>query len=225
MNDVVELALEDHAGRRVPAVQLVSEAQCPRHDRFERDGPVQVDRRGQHRGHDVLQPLQPVADLVVVRAVVQPVPALALVQIAEGGPTVRLVAHHQDGHRRGVDSRDRADALVLLCAVDGDAAAVERLLGGLHRVGEAFVERGVEDRTPLAAGVLRPLERCARRQDGRIGHPRHDVTRGRDVDENRFGGQQSLQRNGVRPRTHVLGRFGQCEFDGFRCHRRQIRCR
>jgi hypothetical protein len=141
-------------------------------------------------------------------------PALALVEVAEGGVAVGLVADDEHRHRGGVDAGDRADAGMLLGAAHPHLAGLDRPLRLRDVRGQALVDGGVEHRAALTAGVLVPLEGRARGEDRRRRHVGDDVPGRRDVDEDRLGAGQPGQRLGVGRPPPFLDLRGEVEDGG-----------
>ena len=117
-----QLPAEQQRGRGVAAVQLVAHMHGAAHDRLQRY-PARALDRGADRGRDdPLDVAQLVPHLVVVGAVVQPLARLPFVKVAEPGGLSRVVAHHEDRHRRGVHTRHRAHAAVVVAGAAALAA-------------------------------------------------------------------------------------------------------
>src|SRR6266571_4469870 len=194
-----ELPAEEQGRGGVAAVQLVPHVHRAAHDRLQRDAAGPLHGRADGGGDDVLDVAELVAHLVVIGPVVQPLVRLALVEVAEARRATRVIAHHEDGHGCGEHPRDRADAAVVMAAADDDVAVRHPPLGVGLILGQPLVQRGVDQRGALPAGISLERHRRPGREDGPVGHAGNHVPGRGNRDQDRLAAAHPLQRRLVGP--------------------------
>ena len=113
-------------------------------------------------------------------------------------PARRPVLNYENGHRSRIDTRDGADAAVLLGGGDLDLSTPDGRVRRVDVSSQTFVDRTIEHCVALTARVLFPGDRSTRRQDKSFVHSGNDVARWFDVQQVRIGMGQQVQREVIR---------------------------
>ncbi len=193
-----QLPREERRRGGVPAVQLVAHPQRPADQRLQRDAAGSTDDVPQYRGEPVPQEIKARAHVRVERPVVQPVPRLALIEVAVRAVAAVGILHHEHRHRGRVDPRDRANAAMIVSSRQDDPAIAELGIRVVRVAGQSFVERAVHNRIALPAVVLAPGHRRARGQDRAVRHAGDNLAGRLDVDQDRLGTRHPRDRFRVR---------------------------
>ena len=167
-----QLAEEQQRRRRAAAVHLIAHMKGALHDRLQRNAAGPPHRVANDRRHLVVDEEQPVANAVVIDAVVQAARIGALVHVAEAGVAMRGIGDHEDRHRRSVDAGQRSDGTEIMTATDHDVARRETGFGFLAIRCQTFEQRTADDRVALSADIVWPGEGWAGGQDrvrGQVG--------------------------------------------------------